>query len=103
MLSEDGHEVDTAYNGTGAQPLIEQHAYDLIVTDLRMPDIDGPTLYRQMEWRHPDTLKRFIFITGNTVLPHYAGFLRTTKAPVLVKPFNLMDLREAVTRALARL
>ena len=103
VLIEDGHEVDTARNGTDALPLLDQHAYDLIVTDLRMPEIDGPALYHEVERRRPDTVKRFIFITGTTYFPEYTSFLKTTKAPVLIKPFNLMALREAVAQALARL
>lgn len=102
VLSEDGHETHMARTGTEALPLLEQHAYDLIITDLRMPEIDGPLLYREVERRRPDAAKRFIFITGNAYFPEYTSFLKATKAPVLVKPFNLMALRHAVTRALAR-
>ena len=102
VLNEDGHHTDMARNGTEALPLLDQHAYDLIVSDLRMPEIDGPALYREVERRHPDTVKRFIFITGTTYFPEYADFLKITKAPVLLKPFNLMALRQAVAQALAR-
>ena len=102
VLSEDGHETDMARNGGEALPLLHHHAYDLIVTDLKMPEVDGPALYREVEQHGPHAVKRFIFITGNTHLPEYSSFLKATKAPVLVKPFSLMDLRNAIVRALAR-
>jgi two-component system NtrC family sensor kinase len=102
VLSEDGHHTDMARNGTEALPLLDEHTYDLIVSDLRMPDIDGPALYREVERRYPDIVKRFIFITGTTYFPEYADFLKTTEDPVLLKTFNLIALRQAVAQVLAR-
>ncbi len=102
VLVAEGHQIDTARNGVEALPLLEQHTYDLIVTDLKMPEIDGWALYYEVERRQPNAMKRFVFITGTTHLPEYAGFLESTGAPLLIKPFKIEDLRDALMRALSK-
>jgi CheY-like chemotaxis protein len=74
--------------------------YELILSDVRMPDLDGPTLYREVERRHPDLLRRFIFLTGDVMSPETTQFLSQTGVPCLSKPFTLEMVREAVQRAL---
>jgi CheY-like chemotaxis protein len=50
-LTLSGHEVDAAPDGVDALYLLKQHAYDIIMSDLRMPILDGPGLYRALQ-RH---------------------------------------------------
>jgi CheY-like chemotaxis protein len=102
MLRLDDHEVDTARNREEALGLLGQGSYDVIVSDLGMPSLDGPLFYRELKRGHPETLERLIFMTGHTA-PEYASFLKETGVPVLAKPFTAEDLREAVQRALATL
>ena len=52
-LAGDGHRVETAANGTIALATLGEGAYDLIFSDLRMPEVDGPGLWRELERRHP--------------------------------------------------
>ena len=92
-LVGDGYEVDTAANGLLALEQIKRHSYDLILSDLRMPDLDGLALYRQLELRRPDLLRRMIFISGTIEDPKYRKFLEHAGVPVLPKPFHLDDLR----------
>lgn len=99
MLSADDHEVLTAGSRVEALRLLEEGSYDVIVSDLRIPDLNGPVLYQELKQRQPDTLQRLIFMTGSA--PEYASFLKEIGAPVLAKPFSPEDLRAAVRRALA--
>lgn len=53
MLEADGHEVETAANGRLALAKIEGRPYDLIISDLRIPELDGVGLYREVTRRQP--------------------------------------------------
>jgi CheY-like chemotaxis protein len=96
----DGHYVDTADNGRQALSILQTREYDLILCDLRMPDLDGPGLYRAIEAHQPHLLPRFIFLTGDTLSPDASSFLEQAGAPRLVKPFSAAEGRRVVRQAL---
>jgi CheY-like chemotaxis protein len=93
-LSADGHTVDPAEDGVAALELLEQQTYDLVVSDLQMPQVDGPKLYQETHRRRPDAAPHFIFITGEDEAPGYRRFLTDSKAPVVTKPFKLKEFRQ---------
>ena len=99
MLSTDDHEVVTASNTAEALGFLERGSYDVIVSDLRIPNMDGPTFYRALKQRWPAALPRIIFMTGHAEDPEYGRFLRETGVPVLAKPFTPESLRQAVQQA----
>jgi CheY-like chemotaxis protein len=92
-LTAEGYEVETAGNGREALEKTTARSFDLVLCDLRMPELDGVGLYRELEKGHPDLLRRIAFVTGTTEPPDYARFLEETAVPVLHKPFNLDDLQ----------
>lgn len=104
-LAYDGHDVDGASDGTEALALLEQRPYDLVLSDLRMPRVDGPLLYEMLRTRHhfpvrfATKLPRVIFMTGNAA--EHAEFLRGTTDPILEKPFPLRVVRQMVSVLLA--
>lgn len=100
LLRRDGHSVDTADNGRQALGMLQTREYDLILCDLRMPDLDGPGLYRAVEAHQPHLLPRFIFLTGDTLSPDASSFLEQAGAPRLVKPFSAAEGRRVVQQAL---
>jgi two-component system NtrC family sensor kinase len=102
VLKRDGHEVDSALDGDEGLQRAEAHRYDLVVTDLRMPNLEGPELYRAIRERYADTPPRFIFMSANTGIEEYATFLAETGEPALEKPFNLADMRQVVQQVLAQ-
>src|SRR6266404_9319313 len=91
-LEDAGHAVESVESGRAALERLAQHAYDLIVCDLHMPDRDGPAVYRAIERRRPP---RPAFLFGP-----YEEFMRATQAPVMIKPFGIDVLRETVSRLL---
>ncbi|MBI1725649.1 MAG: response regulator [Candidatus Rokubacteria bacterium] len=101
VLATEGHEVDMARNGREALEKIAARSYDLIVSDLRMPKLDGVGLYRELEKGQPTLLGRLVFVSGTSEPREYASFLKATHAPVLSKPFHLEDLERLVQRALS--
>lgn len=100
VLQLDGHAVEMVGNGEAALEKLAAGRYDLILSDVRMPDLDGPTLYREVERRHPDLARQFIFLTGDIMSPETLQFLAQTAVPCLSKPFTLEMVREVVQRAL---
>lgn len=100
VLSLAGYEVDTAANGQEALDRIAARSYDVIVSDLYMPSLDGVGLYRALEERRPELLRRIGFVTGTTELPVFQRFLAETGVPALHKPFNLDDLLRFIRRLL---
>jgi DNA-binding NtrC family response regulator len=100
ILTDEGHTVDIADNGRLALEKIETQDYDLILSDLRMPELDGVGLYRELKRRHSDLLRRMIVITGTSGHPEYESFLNETRIPFLEKPFGLSALHELVRKVL---
>ncbi|MBI2467222.1 MAG: response regulator [Candidatus Rokubacteria bacterium] len=101
ILTEEGHHVETAENGAAALEMLHRRTYDLILSDLRMPELDGPGLYRALQQHHPQLLGRVVFLTGDTLEPHTLEFLRETGAPSLNKPFAEDEVQALVRRLLS--
>jgi two-component system NtrC family sensor kinase len=100
LLERDGHTVDTVANGRLALTQLAARAYALILCDVRMPELDGPSLYRFLERQQPHLCQRFIFLTGDTLEPATQAFLEASGAPCLTKPFTSAEARRVIQRTL---
>lgn len=96
MFTVEGHKVVTAASGHEALARIGEERYDAILTDIRMPDLDGRALYHAIAERWPTLAARVIFITGDTLTPALKEFAREVGRPILEKPFLPSDVRRAV-------
>jgi two-component system NtrC family sensor kinase len=101
VLADAGYQIDTAPHGMAALERLDHRSYDVILSDLRMPELDGLGLFREIEQRYPDLLHRFAFISGTSEHADYQGFIDDVKVPVLTKPFDMMDLVRVVHDLLA--
>jgi CheY-like chemotaxis protein len=99
LLRRDGHTVETAANGRLGLAKLHVDDYDLMLCDLRMPELDGPGFYRELERRAPHLCPRVLFLTGDTLAPEVMSFLQEVAAPSLMKPFTATELRQAIRRA----
>jgi two-component system cell cycle sensor histidine kinase/response regulator CckA len=99
-LRADGHEVDASGNGFEALRLLGRQCYDLIVSDLMMPEVDGPSLYSAVRSRWPSNPPQFVFVSGLASNAAFEGFLKVIHAPLLPKPFKITALRRAIRRLL---
>jgi two-component system NtrC family sensor kinase len=70
--------------------------YDVILTDIRMPDLDGRALYREIEQRWPGQTSRVIFVTGDTLATALREFVDESGRPVIEKPFLPSEVRRVV-------
>ena len=91
-------QVDTVSDGHAALERVRTHVYDLILSDLHMQVMDGPTFYRRMQVEHPDIVERIVFMTSQ--VDHYAQFMRDVGARVLRKPFRKEDLDAILTHVM---
>ena len=98
ILEAAGYEVATAESGEVALALLETARFDAIVSDLRMPDMDGATLWREIDQHHPHLSRRMLFVTGDTLSPGAREFLRKARCAGLDKPFSKGDLLAAVAK-----
>jgi two-component system NtrC family sensor kinase len=101
MLESAGYEVATAESGAVALALLGEARFDAIVSDLRMPDIDGAALWREVRMRHPALASRMLFVTGDTLSPGAVRFLADAGCGSLDKPFARADLLARVNALVA--
>lgn len=92
------YEVKTFDNGRHAFDGLHERQWELIISDLRMPVMDGMELYRAVVKIQPRLKKKFLFITGDTYDHQVKEFLESTGAVFLRKPFRIKDLRDEVCR-----
>jgi CheY-like chemotaxis protein len=93
VVQRVGYITDHAANGLEALRHLPTNSYDLILRDLRMPIMDGPAFYREVQPRFPDAAPRIVFMTAHQNIDEFVSFLRDVTAPVLQKPFSIEELR----------
>ena len=94
-LERAGYSVTAVDRGTAALPLIEQERFDMLLTDIVMPEIDGIELAQRAGAIPPHS--RGLFINGFAAVTLKAG-KAVPQAKVLSKPFHLRDLVLEVDR-----
>jgi signal transduction histidine kinase/CheY-like chemotaxis protein len=100
LLQRSGHDITTAANGQEGLAAVEARSYEVILCDMRMPDLDGPGFYRELEQRHPHLVSRVIFLTGDTLSPEVEAFFAEVDRPRLLKPFKAQEVRRMIQQAL---
>lgn len=98
-IQRAGYEVNAVDRGTAALPLIATGEYDLLLTDIVMPEMDGIELARQAAALAPSM--RVVFITGFAAVALSRASGAAPRAKVLSKPFHLRDLISEIERLLA--
>jgi len=100
LLSSRGHRVVTAADGQAALECLrrEPEGFDLIVSDIRMPVLDGPGLHAAVLEMAPDLARRMIFATGDTAGEEARAFLAASGCAFLAKPFQLEDMEALMAR-----
>src|SRR5258708_1641022 len=89
-----GCSVDIASTGVEAVALLEQGSYNLVISDVRMPNMGGLELYNWIENNRPALANRFIFITGHAGGASSQLKMEQNGVPVVAKPFSPSQLQE---------
>jgi PAS domain S-box-containing protein len=100
VISEVGHKVATATNGSEAMERIKSGTYDIILSDMRMPGMDGAKLYESVKGKDENLAHRIVFVTGDTVSADTREFLVGTGCRWLSKPFTIQQILNTVTEVL---
>ncbi|HEY0173327.1 MAG TPA: response regulator [Pyrinomonadaceae bacterium] len=98
ILEQEGYDVSTASDGREALEMAARGHYDLVLTDLRMDDMDGSTLLHELQQRHPNVVT--VVLTGYASIESSIDALRQGVYDYLVKPCVVEDLKRTVGRAL---
>ncbi len=96
-------DVQVASNGRAALKLLEDdRAFDAILCDLQMPELDGPGLYERVLALAPELSRRIIFTSGGVYQRSVREFVQRMEITVLEKPLREAVLMDAVSRVMAR-
>ena len=100
LLGDSGWRVDVASGGHAGLDSVRRARYELVISDIRMPDGDGREFYDRAVLHDPALRRRFIFITGDTAGAESRAFIDAVDVPVLEKPFSRMAFEHAVWRVM---
>ncbi len=100
ILQEDGFEVDIANDGKPAIEAIRARHYDLVLTDLKMPEVDGLAVLAEARKSSPNTVT--MMMTGYGSLPSALEAVQLGAYDYLLKPMEVPELKHAVKRGLER-
>ena len=100
LLRRDGYLVETAANGHHALAQLHAAHYDVILCDVRMPELDGVAFYAVLLGQYASLCHRVIFLTGDTLSVDSMAFVHQSGRPWLPKPCSAAELRSAITQVL---
>src|SRR5258706_2032604 len=98
QLSRDGYEVHPAPDGEAGLALLREHHIDLVITDLRMPKVDGLELLRQALRTDPEL--PVVILTAHGTVDNAVEALKTGAFDYITKPFDQAEVRTIVRKAL---
>lgn len=98
LLRKEGYEVDARQSGPAGLKALQQHEFDIVLTDLRMKGVDGMALLRRARELQPDC--EVIVITGHATLDSAVEAMKEGAYHYIAKPYRLDEVRQVVRGAL---
>ena len=102
LLRNDGYAVETASSGEKAIDALARRRFDVVVSDWKMPGMNGIQFYEHLLTADRPAASRVCFMTGDVVNDAFQEFLRRHGRPCLPKPFSIKDFQNAVADLLER-
>ena len=102
ILAADGNEIVVEPDGDAALARLVAEPFDLVVSDLTMPGLDGPGLWREARARLPGRAPPFVFLTGDALRLDRAAEMRDAGCPLVEKPFEPAAIRQVIRAALRK-
>lgn len=96
LMRDMGYDVRVADDGETALEIIGSYRPDIVISDIRMPKIDGDELYRRAVNMSPSYASKFIFITAAEINTTLQKFLAETKCAIFLKPFDILELASVI-------
>jgi len=100
LLRRSGHDITSAANGQEGLAALAERSYEVILCDMRMPDLDGPGFYRELERHQPHLLPRVVFLTGDVLSTEAQAFFAQVDNPRLEKPFKAEAVRRVIQQVI---
>ncbi|WP_457554071.1 response regulator [Desulfobacula sp.] len=100
ILDEEGYDVDLQGTGYGAMDAMGKYDYDLLMADLRLPDIDGMQVVKTTKENNPDT--EVIVMTGYATSSLAVDAMKLGAHDFIAKPFTEEQIKSAIKEALAQ-
>lgn len=97
LLAADGNSCETAASVDEALKKIAVNDYDLIISDIKMPGIDGREFYFYLRLHKPRLAERFVVITGDVMNEETKSFLDENDIPCIAKPFTYEELKKKIS------
>src|SRR5437660_82878 len=94
--------VEGVADGREAIRLLEQRAFDVIISDVRMPGMSGREFLERLRRDRPDLVARLVFSTGDAFTPETATLLKESGVPTVAKPFDFAVLERVVREVAGR-
>jgi PAS domain S-box-containing protein len=91
-----GFSVITAESGSEALSKLKERDVELIITDIKMPEMDGKKFYNEIKENKPELLSKLLFITGDTMNSETRAFLKEIKGSYLRKPFSFDEITKVI-------
>jgi len=98
VFTKEGYAVQTAASGSEALGLLEKTAFDVVVTDFKMDQVDGMGVLEQAKRKNPQT--EVIMVTGYATVPRAIEAMKKGSYHFLSKPLNLAEIRSTIKKAL---
>ncbi|MCX7872511.1 MAG: response regulator [Verrucomicrobiae bacterium] len=103
LLTLMGYVPTICNSAIDALEIINKQHFHVVLSDVRMPEIDGKQFYEILRTRKPEYEKRVIFLTGDTVSEDTQNFLKSTGTLHIQKPFRIASIQEAIEKTLAQI
>lgn len=100
ILADENFFVDVAFSGNEALLKVKAHVYDVVICDVKMPNLRGDKFYLKAKSLRPALADSFIFITGYSTDPDIRNFFAQNEVKFLLKPFPIPGLIECVRELL---
>lgn len=98
LLKREGYQVDISFSGTDALEMIKKYNYQMLITDLKMPGIDGLELIQKAKEQNPEIMA--IMVTGYATVDTAMQSLRHGVDGFITKPFNIIEMKKTVCQIL---
>jgi signal transduction histidine kinase len=102
MIEDKGYKTETADNAGKAIEMIQNHYFDVILADVRMPGMNGYEFYDRVKEIKEQLANRIIFVTGDVLNTETTEFIENNNVLFLAKPFSQDKLYDAINRATQR-
>lgn len=93
--------VHICLDGQSAISALAEASPDIILCDLLLPDLDGPSVFSWLLQQRPALAGRVVFVSGGATSASHERFLQQTQQPVLTKPFRLQKLLDTIEQVAA--